>query len=205
MWDVPTINHFLELSKESRFGDLYHFAILTGLRRSEICGLKWQHVDLVKGRLSVVTTLQRIKGLGLVEGHPKTHRSRRPVALSPEATRLLRSIKGVQIGWQLQAGPVWQDLGYVFTEPDGSPVIPDKVTQNFARIIKRLHLPHLTLQGLRHAFASLLLSSGVNLKVTSEMLGHSNIAVTGDIYSHVLPGLQEEAVLALDRKLAQGQ
>ena len=205
MWDIPTIHRFLDLCQQSRFGDLYLFAVHTGLRRSEICGLKWAAVDLPAKRLSVVATLQRIKGHGLVEGQPKTGRSRRSVALSPEAIEALQSVRGVQIGQRLQAGPLWQDSGYVFTEADGSPVIPDKVTQDFARRIKKWEFPHLTLHGLRHAFASLLLTSGINLKVTSEMLGHSTIAVTGDIYSHVLPGLQEEAVLALSRRLAEGR
>ena len=78
------------------------------------------------------------------------------------------------------------------------------ISKDFCTLVGRNGLPQLTFHGLRHAFASSMLSSGVNLKVTSEMLGHSNIAVTGDVYSHVLPGLQEEAVLALSRRLAQG-
>lgn len=204
MWDVPTINHFLEVCKDSRFSDLYHVAVFTGMRRSELCGLKWDQVDLVRGNLRVVSTLQRIARHGLVEGQPKTTRSRRSIALNPDAVEVLQSIKGEQIGRQLEAGPIWQNLGYVFTQADGLPVAPDMISKDFCSLVRKQGLPQLIFHGLRHAFASLMLSSGVNLKVTSEMLGHSNIAITGDIYSHVLPGLQEEAVLALSRRLAQG-
>ena len=179
-------------------------AVFTGMRRSELCGLKWDQVDLVRGNVRVVSTLQRIAGHGLVEGQPKTTRSRRSIALNPDAVEVLQSIKGEQIGRRLEAGPIWQDLGYVFTQADGLPVAPDMISKDFCALVRRHRLPQLTFHGLRHAFASLMLSSGVNLKVTSEMLGHSNIAITGDIYSHVLPGLQEEAVLALSRRLAQG-
>jgi integrase len=202
MWDVETIRRFMDGVRESRFGDLYPLATLTGLRRSELCGLKWDHVDLIRGSLSVVSTLQRITGYGLVEGQPKTQKSRRSIALSPQAVDVLHSIRGRQIEQQLEAGPLWQNLGYVFTRADGSPVAPDMISKDFCALVRKAGLPRLTFHGLRHAFASLLLSSGVNLKVTSEMLGHSNIAITADTYSHVLPGLQEQAVLALDQRLS---
>jgi integrase len=205
MWDVETTRRFLALVKSTRFGDLYHLAVFTGLRRSELCGVHWDAVDLIEGKLSVVRTLQRIKGHGLVEGQPKTQKSRRSIALSPQTVDLFHSIRGRQIEQQLEAGPLWQNTGYVLTEPDGSPTIPDQVTQDFARIIRKAGLPHLTFHGLRHAHATLLLTAGVHPKVVSERLGHSNIAITMDIYSHVLPGLQEQAVIALDKRLSWGE
>jgi integrase len=116
----------------------------------------------------------------------------------------LHSIRGHQIEQSLAANGTWKETGYIFTEADGSPVVPDKVTQDFARIVSRGGLPHLTLHGLRHAHAALLLTAGVNPKIVSERLGHSNIAISMDTYSHVLPGLQETASLALDEPLASG-
>jgi integrase len=83
MWDIETIHRFLKAARESRFADLYTLAVLTGMRRSELCGLKWENVDLIAGRASVVNTLQRLTGYGLVEGQPKTARSRRSISLSP--------------------------------------------------------------------------------------------------------------------------
>lgn len=201
MWDVADINRFLDAASGTRFHDIYQLAVLTGLRRSELCGLRWANVDLVGAQLSVVNTLQRIPGLGLIDGQPKTTRSRRSIALAPDTVELLHSVRGRQIEQQLEVAELWQHTGYVFTQLDGSPVIPDQVTQDFARIVRRAELPYLTLHGLRHAHATLALMAGVNPKTISERLGHSSIATTMDIYSHVLPGLQEEAALAVERLL----
>jgi integrase len=201
MWDLDTIDRFLEVACESRFCELYQLAILTGLRWSELCGLKWENVDLVAHRLSLVETLQRIKGYGLVEGRPKTARSRRSIALSPQAVDVLHANRGRQIEQQLEAGSLWQNTGYVFTKADGSPVAPDMISKDFCALVRKAGLPHLTFHGLRHAHATLFLVAGVNPKVVSERLGHSNIAITMDIYSHVIPGLQEEAALLLDQRL----
>ena len=203
MWDVPTIHSFQRASAVSRYRDFYHLAILTGMRRSELCGLKWDNVDLSQRRLMVVQKLVRIYGTGLVEGNPKTDSSRRSIALSKDAVELLRQIRKQQIEVRLAAGPVWQDVGYVFTRPDGRPIDPDAPTHDFTAIVRSANLPHLTLQGLRHAHATLMLTAGIHPKVVSERLGHSNIAITMDIYSHVLPGLQEAAAQALDELLAQ--
>ena len=204
MWDVDTILRFLEATRAGRFGTLYRFATLTGMRRSEICGLKWDCVDLSKSSLSVVNTLQRIAGYGLVEGQPKTAKSRRFIALSPDTVDLMHGIRGRQIEQRLSVGDAWRESGYVFTEVDGSPIVPDKVTQDFARVVKRSGLPYLSFHGLRHVHATLLLLAGTNPKIVSERLGHSNIAITMDIYSHVLPGLQEAAALAIDKQIGIG-
>ncbi len=119
MWDIETINQFLSTVRASRFGDLYYFAVLTGLRRAELTGLRWEHVDLGANRLSVVNTLQRITGHGLIDGQPKTPRSRRSLALAPESVELLHTIRGRQIEQQLEYGELWQRSGYVFTKMDG--------------------------------------------------------------------------------------
>lgn len=205
MWDSETANGFLEAAQESRFQGLYNLAILTGMRRSELCGLKWESADLVTRRLSVVRTLQRIPGMGLVEGQPKTPRSRRSISLGPEAVNLLHAVRGQQIEQSLAAGPIWQNTGYVFTQADGTPVDPESVSKDFCAIVRKAGLPHLTLHGLRHAHATALMVKGANPKVVSERLGHSNIAITMDTYSHVLPGLQEEAALLAEEWLNHGR
>ena len=98
---------------------------------------------------------------------------------------------------QLEYGALW----LIFTRLDGLPDVPDRVTQDFARMVKKEGFPHLMLHGLRHANATLALTAGVNPKVVGERLGHSTIAVTMDTYSHVLLGLQEEAALAVEKLL----
>ena len=112
-------------------------------------------------------------------------------------------IRGRQISQQIEVGEVWQSTGYVFTQSYGRPIDPDGTTKDFAKVVKTSGLPHLTLHGLRHAHATMLFEGGVNPKVVSERLGHATIATTMDGYSHVLPGIQEQAALALDSKLGR--
>ncbi|MBN1856521.1 MAG: site-specific integrase [Dehalococcoidia bacterium] len=202
MWDIPTIHVFLQACDTSHYASLYRFAILTGMRRSELTGLRWANVDLKTFRVSVVETLQRITGQGLVVGQPKTARSRRSIALSPDAVKVLEFVRDCQTTQRLMLGDAWTITGYVFTRPDGRPVIPDDISEDFQRVVRKAELPHLTLHGLRHAHATIMLMAGVHPKVVSERLGHSNIAVTMDTYSHVLPGLQEAAACVLDQCLA---
>jgi integrase len=152
MWDVETIGRFLEAARQSQFFDLYQLAVLTGMRRSELCGLKWENVNLVAGRASVVQTLQRITGHGLVEGQPKTARSRRSIALSPQAVDLLHTIRGRQIEQQLEAGPLWLYTGYVFTQAIGAPLIPDRGHRTFPTSSARQGCPTLP----RMAYAMLM-------------------------------------------------
>lgn len=205
MWDPETIAKFLKEANESRYSDQYQLAILSGLRRSELMGLRWQNVDLEAGRISIVETLQRISGKGLVQGQPKTPRSRRSVALAPDAVGLLHSVRGRQIEQRIAAGSAWKNTGFVFTQLDGAPVDPELVTHDFANIVRKVGLPHLTFHGLRHAYASLMVLSGASPKVVSDRLGHSSIAVTMDIYCHLFPGMQEQAALGVENVLASAR
>ena len=204
MWGVETIHRFLEAAVASPFYKIYHLDVLTGLRRSELLGLHWDNIDLDAGSLMVVKTLQRIYGRGLVEGQPKTAKSRRSIALSSTAVTVLRSVRVTQLEQRMAVGPVWNDTGYAFTQPDGRPIDPDAVTHDFQSVVRRAELPHLTFHGLRHAHATLMLTAGVHPKIVSERLGHSNISITMDIYSHVMPGMQEAAAQAVDERLATG-
>jgi integrase len=201
MWDVTTIGRFLDETEETPYGAIFDFAVHTGLRRSEICGLKWEAIDLVAGRLEVVATLQQIRGHGLVTGTPKTERSRRSITLGPSTIELLRLVQGTQQLAKMDAGPLWQEQGYVFTQADGSPVLPGTLTENFRFSARGLAMPPLTFHGLRHAFATVALQAGMNPKVVSEALGHSSVTITLDTYSHVLPNMQNELAIAVENIL----
>ena len=201
MWPVETLVSFLQTTESSKYGDIYHLCVLTGMRRSELLGLTWNAIDFEACQIMVVKTLQRIDGHGLVEGQPKTEKSRRTVALSLETITLLRRVKRKQIEQRLAAGQAWTDSKFVFTQPDGKPIDSNRVTRDFQKLVRANGLPHLTLKGLRHAHATLLLSKGVHPKIVSERLGHSNISTTMDIYSHVIPGMQERAAQAIDEVL----
>jgi integrase len=204
VWDAPTIRKFLDGIDGSPFRDMFRLAILTGMRRSEISGLKWDVVDLERGEVRVVRTLHRVNGLGMVEGQPKTAKSRRSVVLSPEAVQVLHAVRGRQIEERTSAGDSWHNTGYVFTQPDGRPRDPNGATHAFADWTKKLGMPHLTFHGLRHVHATLLLAAGVHPKVVSERLRHSTIALTLDTYSHVLPTMQKEAAAAIEQQLHSG-
>lgn len=172
------------------------------MRRSELLGLQWKDVELGDGRLRVQRTLQRMNGKGLVVSEPKTQKSRRAIPLGRSAAELIRKIRTRQLEIRLATGPLWNDQDFVFTQPDGKPLHPDKVSNEFRQIVVTAGLPHLTFHGLRHAHATLMLSAGTHPKVVSERLGHSNISITLDTYSHLLPGLQEAAAQAVEDRLA---
>ena len=200
-WDSATIRRFMDAAAGSRYRDAFRLAALTGMRRSELAGLKWPDIDLKSARLRVVRTRQRIYGHGVVEGQPKTHRSRRSVALSPSAVSVLEYMKTRQIEMRLKAGPAWKLTDYVFTTDNGVPIDPDNLSHEFRRIVNEAGLPKGTLHGLRHSFATALLTANVHPAVVQSALGHSSITLTIDTYSHVMPGLEEAAARSIDEVL----
>ena len=202
VWDPETRSKAIEVLKDSRFGDFYLLALLTGMRKGELAGLKWANVDLERGRLQVVNTLQRISGRGLVLGVPKTERSRRSIALSDAAVGLLHEVRGKQTIQKAEIADAWTQSGFVLTHPDGMPLDSEVVSKAFTKLVKEAGFPDLTMHGLRHTHATILLEQGVNPKVVSERLGHASVATTMDIYSHVLPDMQEKAAQAIDTVLS---
>ena len=187
------VARFLTVAEGSPHRDLFFVALYTGLPRSELLALRWTEVDLERGTISVTAGLHQLKGEGLVLLPTKSHLSRRQVAITPEVIDVPRMIRGTQLMQRTELGPVWQDLEYVFTRPDGRPLDPSKVTSAFRRIGDEAGLGNVRLHDLRHTHASLMLQAGVHPKVVSERLGHASVNITLDTYSHVLPGVQEEA------------
>ena len=202
--DSADVQKFLDVAAESPYGPIFFLALYTGMRRSELLGLRWSAVDLEGKTVSVTETLQRITGKGLLVLQPKTSRSRRLMSLPPSAVALLRGLRVKQIDERASLGVEWHQSDYVFSHFDGSPVDPDAVTHAFARVIKKAGLPHLRFHDLRHTHASLMLKQGVHPKIVSERLGHASITITLDTYSHVLPGLQEAAALKFEEGLQEG-
>jgi integrase len=141
---------FLETVAESRYHELFAVALYTGMRRSELLGLRWKDVDLYLAQLSVTQTLHRLSSGGFIFGKPKTAKSRRTIALSPTVCILLRQLKEQQIGKRLLLGLKLQDDDLVFSKPDGMPLDPSTLTHTFKRIIKKAGLPSLRFHDLRH-------------------------------------------------------
>jgi integrase len=198
--DPATIGRVLDATAGTRLHAPLVLAATTGMRRGEVLGLRWSHVDLDAGLARVVASLQLVAGeLQLVE--PKTDRARRTVALPPITVDLLRRHRREQAERRLLLGEAWRDQDLVVDDGDGGPLSPDAVSRAFYRLVRSLGLPGLRLHDLRHAYATTLLAAGVHPKIASEALGHSSVAFTMDVYSHVLPAMQEQAGRAIQEAL----
>lgn len=175
----------------------------SGLRLGELLGLGWEDVDIEHATITVLRrALQYLSGDGLALREPKTARARRRIPLGQTAIETLKRLRRRQLEERLAAGPTYTDSGLVFTDAVGRALKPYSVSQRFAAFVRASGLGPLRFHDLRHAHATLLLTRGVHPKIVSERLGHASIGITLDTYSHVLPGMQEEAVRDLDAWLA---
>jgi integrase len=193
---------FLEAAKGDRLGALYIAAIHTGLRQGELFGLRWEDVDLDAGTLSVHRTLSGAKG-GPRFTTPKNDKTRR-VRLTPQAAEALWHHRKRQLEERIGFAGIWQDQGLVFCSTVGTPLSRHNVYKlSFKPLLERAGLPHaFRFHDLRHTFATLMACSGGHVKVVQEMLGHATINITLDLYSHVLPDMQEGAVDRLGAMLS---
>jgi integrase len=191
---------FLEAATPDRFGVLFELALCTGMRPSEYLGLQWKDVDMEKGIITVQRTLTWRKGGGWYFDEPKTPRSRRNIPLPATALRALKEHKRQQAEARMKVGAAYQNNDLVFATGDGTPLLlRNLIRRHFRPVLKRAKLPlTLRLYDLRHTCATLLLSAGVHPKVASERLGHSSVMLTMDVYSHVLPSMQEAATEKLE-------
>jgi integrase len=193
---------FLETAEGDRLEALFTAALASGARLGEALGLRWIDLDLDNGVLRVRQALQRVgKELRFVE--PKSERSRRAVSLPTFAIAALERHRDRQKQERLLAGGRWVDSGLVFTSTIGTPLDERNVRRAFRALLKAADLPVMRVHDLRHTTASLLLAQGVHPRVVMETLGHSQISLTLDTYSHVLPGLGAEAAKRMDEALGE--
>ena len=191
----------LEASKETPYYALFFTKAYTGLRRGELVGLRWGDIDLEKATLSVVQTLQQLRNGEYILREPKSKRSRRQIALSPSLVIMLWDHRMKQEQARRLLGKTLAHTDLVFSHADGRPFRPNSVTRALQVIAESVGLKGVRLHDLRHAHATILLQQGVHPKIVQERLGHSSVATTLDIYSHVLPGLQEAAARRFDEGL----
>jgi integrase len=191
---------FLDVMKDDRLEALYSVAIALGLRQGEALGLLWPDIDLVRGTLTVQRSLQRIEGkLKLVE--PKTTRSRRTINLPQVAINSLLAHRARQQQERLIAGNAWQETGFVFTTSIGTPLDASTVTHRFQATLQTAGFPRTRFHDLRHTCATLLLVQGVHPRLVMEILGHSQISLTMNLYSHVIPAMNTEVAREMDALL----
>ena len=194
VWTPEEMTAFLEMTKADRLAPLWQTACMTGLRRSELCGLQWGDVDLAARVLSVKRARVQINGGKPITKAPKSAASRRVVDFDAETSDALRAWKVTQLEERLRAGTAWSQEDWVFTSEAGQPHNPEWVGKRFRKLIAGSDLPTITMRELRHSHATALLKAGVHPKVVQERLGHASIKVTMDIYSSVLPTMQRDAV-----------
>jgi len=199
-FDSDEARRFIDAASGQRLEALYFLTITLGLRRGEVLALKWNDVDLDAGEVHVRASLQRVNG-SLQLSETKTQKSRRQLPILEFVAKALRLHRMRQIEARLLAGPKWRDMGFVFTTGIGTPIDPANLLDDFKRILKKSGLPDIRFHDLRHSAASLLLALNVHPRVVMELLGHSQISLTMNTYTHVVPNLLREAVVKLGAAL----
>jgi integrase len=199
-WTPEQSQAFLQHVAQDRLANLYHLMLVTGMRRGETVGLRWEDVDLDGECLFVIQQITDVNGRSMVST-PKTKRGQRLVPIDAETVAMLRRQRETQNLERVAWGPAWNEAGLIFTREDGRPLRPEYVTRHFQALAEEAGLPVIRLHDLRHTNASLALSAGVDLKVVSERLGHSQLAITADLYTHVNRGLGKAAAEQIARAL----
>jgi len=195
-YDVAQTAELLDSMRATRMFMPVALAVLCGLRRGEIAALRWRNVDLSTAQISVVESAEQTKEAVRYK-EPKSGRAR-TVALSETMVEELRAHRLAQTQELLRLGVRISDDTFVVAQVDGNPLQPRSITHEWVRLISRAALPRIRFHDLRHAHATHLLASGVHPKVASERLGHSQVGITLNLYSHVLPGMQADAASRVD-------
>jgi integrase len=192
--DAPTTAAVMDAARERRLFIPLVLAALCGIRRGEITALRWRSIDLDAGRLAVVASTEQTDKGPIREKEAKSGKAR-TVALPSLAVEELRRWRVTQAEKLLKLGIRTDDSWHVVTNEDGSSPQPRSVTRALNKFLKEWNIK---LHGLRHSHASHMLASNVHPKIVQERLGHSSIAITMDIYSHLMPNMQGEAAAAVD-------
>jgi integrase len=203
------VGRFLEHAETAghRYALLYRLVLLRGLRRGEACGLRWQDLDIEPGHLRITQEVLELGGR-IVFDTPKSKTSRRVVSLDSETTRLIKAHQAAQRRERFAAGPLYADGDLIFCNQVGEVLRPGHVSAEFKRLARGVGLPAIKLHEGRHSAATLALEAGLDIKVVSAQLGHSQTSITHDLYQHVRQVVADDAaerVAALlpPRKAAQ--
>lgn len=197
-WTFEEANRFLKAAITDR--PFYHnvaaVAIFTGMRKGEIMGLRKQDVDFTQKTIKVEQALHETKDHGLYFGPPKTASSKRTIYFDENVERVLKNQIKRNAELKLALGAAYNDHDLIFCREDGDPYRPSSFNRPFNRLTKKAGVPQIRFHDLRHTHATLLLELGTNSKLIAERLGHSDVKITLNTYSHVTPNMQADAINA---------
>lgn len=182
---VAAIREALE-REPIKWKTMTHLLLITGCRRGEVLGLKWDKVDWTGNRVHICNNILYAADRGIYEDTPKTATSDRYISLPAETMQLLRQYLAWQSGERLRLGEYYQDQGFLFAQDNGNPMHPDSVNDWLGKFSKRHDLPHINPHAFRHSMASLLYFNGVDSVSISKRLGHAQVSTTANIYAHVM-------------------
>lgn len=171
--------------------------VYSGMRRGELCGLKWEDIDFENQMISINKALQYVPKKGIFLKKPKTKASIRTIKLSPEVFTLLEEYKVWQEKQEKEAGDRWQDTGFIFTGWNGAPLHPDTITAWFADFVDKYDLSKISIHSLRHTNITLMIAAGVPLRTVARRGGHAQASTTSNIYAHAIQSVDELAAGAI--------
>lgn len=192
-WTMEEAEQFLAAVRGDYLEPLWVCAITLGLRQGELLGLRWRDIDLAAGTIRIVQARLRSKPGEEMFGPPKSRQSRRSLPLPPMTVDALRAHRQRQRELRLAMGPAWVEHGLVFTSHEGRPLDSTNISASFRRRLKRHGMRHTRFHDLRHLCATILLAQGVDLRSIMEWLGHSQISITANLYSHVTESVKRDA------------
>jgi integrase len=195
-WSREQASKFLRHVDGERLAAMWRLFLTAGMRRGEVAALRWQDVDFDRASLSVRQTGNIVGGVwtvGTSKGRKGASAKSRRLSLDAGTVEALRRHRTLQLQERMAWGGDWQDHGLVFVRGDGSPLNPSTIGQQLTVRARQAELPHVRVHDLRHTYATLALEAGVHPKIVSERLGHANIAITLNLYSHVSEGMDRDA------------
>ena len=188
---VAAIRDALE-TEPLKWKTLTHLFLITGARRGELLGLKWDNVDFTGNKIYICNNILYAPDKGIYEDTPKTDTSKRFITLPAETMQLLRKYRAWQSTERLRLGEYYQYQGFVFSQDTGKPMHPDSVTDWMNKFSKRHELPHINPHAFRHTMASMLYFNGVDSVSISKRLGHAQVSTTANIYAHVMEAADQK-------------
>jgi integrase len=198
IYNEEQVNTFLITTEQSRFKVLYQLALATGMRQSELLGLKWSDVDWTKGTINIQRQTQEVKGKGIEFIEPKTRAGVRQIVIGESILTNLQKHRLDQEKAKKKNANNWKDNNLIFATNNGTPFNQRNLLRDYYYRIEQANLPRIRFHDLRHTAASLMINRGIDVVIVSKILGHSKPGVTLNIYAHCISDLQYEAAKVME-------